>query len=105
MPDRDALTISTMDETAFDELDIRRRRIRFRAWRRGLRELDILLGGFVDAAVGSLDAIEIAALESLLDAEDEDVYRWLSRTAPVPPVHDTPLFRKIIAFLADAPHE
>jgi antitoxin CptB len=80
------------------ELDVRRRRIRFRAWHRGMREMDILLGAFVDATIDALDSCEIDALERLMDLPDDEVFRWLSGSEPVPGEQDTPLFRKIAAF-------
>jgi antitoxin CptB len=92
------------DDQALSDLDIRRRRIRVRAWRRGMREMDLLLGGFVDAQIESLDAAEIAALEALMELPDSELFSWLCGAAPVPQGHDTPLFRKIAAFHShDAP--
>ncbi len=78
--------------------DMRRRRIKVRAWRRGLREMDILMGRFVDARVDALPAEALAELETLLDLPDEAVYRWLSGAEPAPAEHDTPLLRQIMAF-------
>lgn len=86
-----------MDKAPQDS-DIRRRRIRIRAWRRGMREMDILLGRFVDAEIDRLDEAALEDLEALLEAPDDAAFRWLSRAAPVPPLYDTPLFRKIAAF-------
>ncbi len=83
-----------------DELDLIRRRIRVRAWRRGMREMDIILGEFVDARVETLDSEELAQLEALLDAEDDQAFRWFSSGA-APASHDTSLFRKIAAFHAE----
>ncbi|MBM3563230.1 MAG: succinate dehydrogenase assembly factor 2 [Alphaproteobacteria bacterium] len=77
---------------------MRRRRIRVRAWRRGLREMDILMGRFVDARVEALPAEALDELESLLDLPDEAVFRWLSGAEPAPAEHDSPLLRQIIAF-------
>jgi len=77
---------------------MRRRRIRVRAWRRGMRELDILMGRFVDARVASLPAEALAELETLLDLPDDAVFRWLSGAEQPPAEHDTPLLRQIIAF-------
>ncbi|TLG79345.1 succinate dehydrogenase assembly factor 2 [Methylocystis sp. B8] len=77
---------------------MRRRRIRVRAWRRGMREMDILMGRFVDARVEALPAQALAELERLLDLPDEAVYRWLSGAEQPPAEHDTPLLRQIIAF-------
>ncbi|ATQ69332.1 MULTISPECIES: succinate dehydrogenase assembly factor 2 [Methylosinus] len=89
---------------SFDDLDIRRRRIRFRAWRRGMREMDLIMGGFVDSEIRGLDDAALEALEALLDADDDAVYGWLC-AAGAPPAYDTPLFRRIAAFHANGPLE
>lgn len=81
-----------------DDLDIRRRRIRIRAWRRGMREMDIIMGGFVDAEVDLLDKAELSDLEALLDAPDDEVFRWLTGAESAPPAYDTAVFRRIRAF-------
>jgi antitoxin CptB len=78
--------------------DMRRRRIRVRAWRRGMREMDILMGRFVDARIEALPAAALAELEALLDLPDDAVYRWLSGAEQPPAEHDTPLLRQIIDF-------
>jgi antitoxin CptB len=77
--------------------EIRRKRIRVRAWRRGMRELDILLGNFVDARVATLNPAALEALEALLDLPDAELLSWLAGAKP-PSEHDTELFREIIAF-------
>lgn len=94
------MTGDTEADRPLTDLDIRRRRIRVRAWRRGLREMDIILGGFVDAAVEALAPDEIEQLEALLDAPDDEAYHWFSGAAPVPSQYDTPLFHRIAAFHA-----
>lgn len=78
--------------------DMRRRRIRVRAWRRGMREMDILIGRFVDARIEALPAEALGELETLLDLPDDAVFRWLSGAEPAPAERDTPLLRQIIAF-------
>ncbi|WP_442756251.1 succinate dehydrogenase assembly factor 2 [Methylocystis sp. JAN1] len=80
------------------ESDIRRRRIKIRAWRRGMRELDILVGGFVDARVDALSDAELDEMEALLDLPDAELLSWLAGGAPPPPERDTALLRAIIAF-------
>ena len=76
-------------------MDERRKRARFRAWRRGFREIDLILGGFADARIESLDETALAAFERLLDAQDQDVYAWIVGAAAPAPEHDTPLLRAI----------
>jgi antitoxin CptB len=88
------------ESQALDTLDLRRRRIRVRAWRRGMREMDLILGGFVDARVETLDAEELTQFEALLDADDDVAFRWFCGAEAPPPPHDTPLFKKIAAFHA-----
>ena len=85
-------------ETPGAEAEIRRKRIRVRAWRRGMREMDILMGGFVNARIDTLDDQEIAELEILLDQPDAEVFGWISGVASPPPERDTALLRKIVAF-------
>lgn len=82
-------------------LDARRRRIRFRAWHRGMLETDLIFGRFVDAEIGRLDEAEIADLEKLLDTEDRDVLGWVTGEIVTPHDYDTPVMRKIRAFFAD----
>lgn len=81
-----------------DDLETRRRAIRVRAWRRGMREMDILLGNFVDARLAELDAQDVADFERLLDVEDQRAFSWLCGTEPPPVEYDTPVFRKILDF-------
>lgn len=80
-----------------DGLDPRRRRILFRAWRRGLREMDLALGQFADANLTSLTDAEIEEFEVWLDLPDPDILSWITGEVPTPPVHDTPLFRRLRA--------
>jgi antitoxin CptB len=63
--------------------DQRLNRIRFRAWRRGFREADLILGGFADACAATLSETELASFERLLDQPDHEIYGWiLGRPAP-----------------------
>lgn len=78
-------------------LDARRRRIRFRAWHRGTREMDMVLGPFADAELDGLDEETVGELERLMALPDRDLFTWFS-TGAVPPEQDTPIFRRIKAF-------
>ena len=71
-------------------MDERLKKLRFRAWRRGFREMDLVMGQFADAFLESLPPEGLDAFEALLAEPDQDVYAWiLGREAP-PPEHDTP---------------
>ena len=62
----------------------RLRRCKFRAWHRGTREADFLIGGFFDRYGESWDEAGIAWFEALLDEDETDVMAWALGTQPVP---------------------
>ncbi|KAA5600385.1 succinate dehydrogenase assembly factor 2 [Blastochloris sulfoviridis] len=84
-------------------LDERRRRILFRAWHRGTRELDLLIGRFADARLGDLSEAEVDALETLMEAQDVDIYGWITGSRPVPSAYDTALLQSLRDFHRDHP--
>lgn len=76
-------------------------RITFRAWRRGFRELDLVLGPFVQHAGPELSQAELDALEALLGHDDDHaLYAWIIGAQPTPPEHETPVMARIRAFMA-----
>ena len=79
-------------------LDTRRRRALFRAWHRGMREMDILLGRFADAELARLTEAEMDEFEQILEAIDRDLLAWLTGEAQLPAEFDGPLMRKLLAF-------
>ena len=65
-----------MDET-------RLKKIRLRAWRRGFREADLILGPFADRHVPTMSPAQLDAFEALMEEADQDIYDWyLGRTVP-----------------------
>ena len=76
-------------------LDARRRRILFRAWRRGIREMDLVMGEFADARLPAMSDAELDAFEWLLDAPDPAALAWITGEEPVPAEHNTPLFAQL----------
>jgi antitoxin CptB len=80
------------------EHEARLRRIRYRAWHRGFREADLILGPFADRHVESLTPEQLDRLEHLFDAPDQDLYDWIIGRQPVPAEHDTDVFGLIRAF-------
>ena len=80
------------------DLDPRRRRILFRAWHRGMREMDIIYGQFADKELPNLPEAQLGELEVLMEEPDRDVLMWLTGEAPLPPDFDTAVFRAIQAF-------
>jgi antitoxin CptB len=76
-------------------LDERRRRILFRAWRRGMREMDLVMGRFADANLLGMSEAELDAFERLLDASDPEALAWIIGEAKPPIEFDTPLLARL----------
>ena len=81
-----------------ERLEVRRRRLSFRAWRRGMREMDLILGRFADARLPDLSDRDLDDMELLMDRPDQDLFAWVTGAAPVATDCDTPVFRAIVAF-------
>ena len=65
--------------------EIRLKRLRFRAWHRGTREADLMIGGFFDAHHASWSAAELDWFETLLEEQDVDIMGWAIGSIPCPP--------------------
>jgi antitoxin CptB len=83
-------------------LDIRRRRLLFRAWHRGTREADLILGRFADAHIDAFDDAELDQFEALLDALESDLLAWMTGLQTVPAEHDTAMLRRVRQFYGAA---
>jgi antitoxin CptB len=82
-------------------LDPRRRRLLFRSWHRGIREMDMVYGRFADAQIAALSEPELNDYEKLLELRDQQVFDWVFGAQPLDPDYDTPLFRRLLAFHDD----
>jgi antitoxin CptB len=81
-------------------LDDRRKRLLFRCWHRGTREMDLILGRFADAEIADLSDGDMAELERLLEVPDPDLYAALTGDKPLDPEFASTLFDRIKAFRA-----
>jgi antitoxin CptB len=81
-------------------LDDRRKRLLFRCWHRGTREMDLILGRFADAEIADLSDSELAELERLIEAPDPDLYAALTGDRRPPAEYAGPLFARIKAMRA-----
>lgn len=88
----------TQAETQPDAAETRLKRLRFRAWHRGIKEMDIILGSFADKELAGLGADDLDRFEALLEVPDTQLYNWVSGREPVEAAHDHDLFRRICAF-------
>lgn len=64
--------------------DIRRKRLRFQSWHRGMKEMDLVLGNFADLHIDRFSVLELDRYEELLSEEDADLWLWLTGREPVP---------------------
>lgn len=64
--------------------DPRLKKLRFRAWHRGFREADLILGPFADAHLEQLSADQIDEFETLIGQPDHDIYGWINGTLATP---------------------
>lgn len=71
--------------------DVRIKQLRYRAWRRGFREHDFLMGTFADTALAGLDDAGLDAFEALLNEADWDVYYWIVGQKPTPAAFQGPV--------------
>jgi antitoxin CptB len=76
-------------------LDARRRKLLFRSWHRGMREMDLILGSFADAEIAALTDAELDDYERLLDVADTVLLPWMTGEQPAP---DDAMIGRIIAF-------
>lgn len=65
----------------------RLKRLRMRSWRRGTKEMDMVLGPYADSMLAGLDAKALDIYESLLEENDQDLYLWMSGQAATPHEH------------------
>jgi antitoxin CptB len=93
----EAMTGSTRSS---EGLDIRRKRLLFRCWHRGTREMDLILGRFADAEIAGLTEDELTELERLIDVPDPDLYAALTGDRPIAAEFASALFDRVKAFRA-----
>lgn len=62
----------------------RLKRLRIRGWRRGTKEMDLILGPYCDALLEGRAQCDLDALEALMEENDNDLYLWISGASPCP---------------------
>ena len=76
-------------------LDPRRKRALFRAWHRGMKEMDLVFGRFADREMAGMSDAELDEFEQLMERPDPEVYDWIAEREAPPPEHDTPLLARL----------
>ena len=84
------------------EADSRLSKLRYRAWRRGFREADLILGPFADSRLETMSPSELDAFEALLEVPDQDLYGWIMGREAPEAAHDGPVLAAVIAFREEA---
>jgi len=80
------------------DLDVRRRRVLFRAWHRGIREMDLIMGRFADAAIGEMTDAELDKFERLIEVPDRDLFRWITGEIETPENYRSALLDRLKSF-------
>jgi len=81
-----------------DGLDPRRRKLLFRSWHRGTREMDLILGRFADAWIPCLTHFDLDDYERLMEVPDRDLFVWITGEQQTPANYDTGLLRRLREF-------
>ena len=85
------------------ELDERRKRILFRAWHRGTREMDLLMGRFTDAFVATMADSDLDIMEALLDEPDPVLSDWITGVSGIPSGENSDLLARLRDFHSRGP--
>ena len=68
-----------------------------RSWRRGTKEMDLVLGPWADAHLAGLEETRLALYDQLLAENDQDLMSWMLGQTP-PPAPFTEILAEIGAF-------
>jgi len=79
-------------------MEMRRKRLLYRATHRGTREADMLIGAFAEAYLGEFDSGDLDRFEALLEVPDADLYNWITGRETSPPTFDSEVSRRLAAF-------
>jgi len=83
---------------AAEHLESRRKRLLWRASHRGIREMDLILGGFAGARIAAMTQAELDQLEAVIELPDQELLAWATRQEPVPVHLRSPLLDEILDF-------
>ncbi len=84
--------------TAAENSDTRRKRILWRATHRGIKEMDLIVGGFAQARLTGMNEAELAALEAIIELPDQELLAWATRLEPIPREHASAVLLEMLDF-------
>jgi antitoxin CptB len=89
---------SDAGEGATGDLDPRRKRALYRAWHRGTREMDLVMGRFADREIRTMSDEDLSHFERLLDRPEADVFGWVTGQLSPPAGIDSGLLARLGEF-------
>lgn len=88
----DGPSISTAD------MDPRRKKILYRAWHRGMKEMDLLMGHYADNKLPNMSEDDLNEFEKLIEVPDQHLFCWITGTEKVPENYDGKIYNDMLAF-------
>ncbi len=81
-----------------EPIELRRKRLLWRSSHRGIREMDLLMGGFARSRLPTMTENELNAFEALIELPDQDLLSWITGEATVPPTISNALLPELLKF-------
>ena len=78
--------------------DVMRKRLLWRASHRGIKEMDLIAGGFAAARLSSMSEVELLAFADILELPDQDLLSWATKQFEVPAELRSPLLDELLSF-------
>ena len=88
--------------TSSEAREARLRKLSFRAWRRGFKEADIILGNFADDRLPGMTDAQLDIFEVLLEVPDQDLYDWIIERDPTPVEHQSEIMTELNSYYKTA---
>ena len=81
-----------------EPIELRRKRLLWRSSHRGIREMDLLMGGFAQSRLPTMTEIELNAFEALIELPDLELLAWITGEATVPSTLSNALLPELLKF-------
>ncbi|HZD25331.1 MAG TPA: succinate dehydrogenase assembly factor 2 [Alphaproteobacteria bacterium] len=81
-----------------EDLETKRKRLLYRSWHRGTKELDLILGKFAEQHLADFSPGELVQYEAILESDEHDIYAWLAGRQEVPAEHRNPVVQRILDY-------
>ena len=84
------------------DLETIRKRLKWRANHRGIKEMDIVVGGFAEEKLETLTELQLREFAAILELPDQDLLAWITKQAQIPPEHQSALLDAVLGFRPEA---